>query len=190
MYTDDELFDILNERGERTGEQMRRGEVHRTGALHGSVHIWVVRSRIDGEEVLLQKRAADKDSYPNCYDAAATGHIDAGEEPLTAALREVSEEIGLTAKPSELIPLFRKRVSEDNIFHGKRFVNNEITWVYLFSGEASEGSLSFEAAEISELRWFPAEQLATDLEIGAEGFCVDKKELSEVLRCRRDMRGE
>ena len=64
MYSDEELFDIRDESGARTGEQMPRGEVHRTGALHGSVHIWVIRGRLRGFEVLVQKRAEDKDSYP------------------------------------------------------------------------------------------------------------------------------
>ena len=99
MYSDNELFDILNEKGEKTGQTMPRGEVHRTGALHGSVHIWVIRRRLEGSEVLLQKRAHDKDSYPDCYDAASTGHIDAGEDSLAAAVREVGEELGLKVSP-------------------------------------------------------------------------------------------
>ena len=188
MYTDNELFDILNEKGERTGETMPRSEAHRTGALHGSVHIWVLRRRLEGTEVLLQKRAEDKDSFPSCYDAAATGHIDSGEDTVSAAVRETREEIGISAKPAELIPLFRKRVSEDNIFHGKRFINNEITWVYLYAGEVSDGELIREEAEISELRWFDSKELSEALARKAEGFCVDPQELAQVLKCADDMK--
>jgi len=47
-----ELFDILNEKGEKTGIQKERDAVHRDGDYHGSVHIWIYRN----EKILLQKR--------------------------------------------------------------------------------------------------------------------------------------
>lgn len=188
MYSNDEVFDILNEKGEKTGEKMTRGKVHELGALHGSVHIWVLRERIGGTEVLLQKRAEDKDSYPSCYDAAATGHIDSGEDSLSAAVRETSEELGYPAKPAQLVPLFRKRVSEDNIFHGKRFINNEITWVYLFIGEPDPDKLHYEEAEISELRWFDSAELLKALRGGDPRFCTDADELEKVLKLAEDRR--
>lgn len=189
MYTDNELFDILNESGEKTGQTMPRGEVHKTGALHGSVHIWVIRRRLEGLEVLLQKRAADKDSFPGCWDAASTGHIDAGEDSLSAAAREVGEELGIDAAPSELIPLFVHRVREDNVFGGRRFINNEITRVYLLRKDIRDEELKPERAEISELKWFGAERLAELLEGGGEGFCVDGGELREVLACAESLLG-
>ena len=70
MYSDDELFDVLNDSGERTETTKRRGDIHRDGDWHASVHIWIARRRISGMEFLLQKRADDKDSFPGCWDAA------------------------------------------------------------------------------------------------------------------------
>lgn len=64
MYSDDELFDVLNDSGERTETTKRRGDIHRDGDWHASVHIWIARRRISGMEFLLQKRADDKDSFP------------------------------------------------------------------------------------------------------------------------------
>ena len=57
MYSDDELFDVLNDSGERTEITKRRGDIHRDGDWHASVHIWIARRRISGMEFLLQKRA-------------------------------------------------------------------------------------------------------------------------------------
>lgn len=189
MCADNELFDILNESGDKTGQTMERGEVHRTGALHGSVHIWVIRRRLEGLEVLLQKRAPDKDSYPDCWDAASTGHINAGEDSLSAAVREVGEELGIKAASSELIPLFSRRVKEDNVFNGRRFINNEITRVYLLRRDIRDEELKPEQEEISELKWFGAQQLRELPKSGAEGFCVDYGELSEVLSCAESLLG-
>ena len=66
-----ELFDILNEDGSKTGVVKERGVAHREGALHGTVHIWIVRENDkSGYDVLLQKRSDNKDSYPGCYDTS------------------------------------------------------------------------------------------------------------------------
>ena len=68
-----ELFDILNEDGSKTGVVKERGVAHREGALHGTVHIWIVRENDkSGYDVLLQKRSDNKDSYPGCYDKFGT----------------------------------------------------------------------------------------------------------------------
>ena len=75
-----ELFDILNEDGSKTGVVKERSVAHREGALHGTVHIWIVRENDkSGYDVLLQKRSDNKDSYPGCYDISSAGHISAGD---------------------------------------------------------------------------------------------------------------
>ena len=102
-------------------------------------------------------------------------------------MRELSEEIGVQALPSELIPLFRRRVSEDNVFHGKRFINNEITWVYLYRGGFALSELRFEKAEISALEEMPAQELRRRLREGGDGLCIDSDEFEEVMRCAEDM---
>ena len=48
----------------------------------------------NGDSVLLMKRAAHKRVFPNQYNGLG-GHIERGEDPAAAALREVHEESGL-----------------------------------------------------------------------------------------------
>lgn len=187
MYSDDELFDVLSESGERTETQKRRGDIHRDGDWHASVHIWIARRRLGGMEYLLQKRADNKDSFPGCYDAASTGHIDAGEDPITSAIRELREEIGVRARPSDLVLLFRKKVSEDNTFHGKRFLNNEIKWVFLFKGALPDTNIDFEQDEISDVCWQSSEDIKYALEHKDPRYCIDLSEFREVVRCADDI---
>ncbi len=188
MYSDNELFDILTADGEKTGLTKRRGDVHHDGDWHGSVHIWVVREVEGRTQALVQKRADTKDSYPGCYDAAATGHIDAGEDALTAAIREIGEEIGMRSQPSDLILLDRISVSEDNFFNGKRFINNEICWVYLYNGEVFPDDISFEEAEISAVEWQDTAEIIKALERGDTQYCLSGEELEAVLRCLNDIK--
>lgn len=133
------------------------------------------------------KRAEDKDSFPGCWDAATTGHIDAGEDPISAAIRELGEEIGVKARPSELVLLCRRKVSEDNVFHGKRFLNNEIKWVFLFKGNLSETTFRYEKEEISGVDWHSATDIKYALEHNDPRYCIDLREFREVVRCADDI---
>lgn len=63
--------------------------------------------RTDGKwQMLLQKRASGKDSFPGCYDTSSAGHIHAGDEPLDSALRELEEELGIKAEEVESVRWF------------------------------------------------------------------------------------
>lgn len=57
---------------------------------------------IDGTHVLLIERA--KDPYKGML-AFPGGRVDPGEDLLTAAVRELDEEVGLTVVPTDLLPL-------------------------------------------------------------------------------------
>ena len=81
---------------------MERSHAHAEGICHRTAHVWVVRM-VDGKyQVLLQKRAEDKESFPGCFDTSSAGHIQAGDEPLESAMRELQEELGIHASPEQL----------------------------------------------------------------------------------------
>ena len=64
-----EMLDIRTPDGKATGVIKNRSEVHRDGDLHGTSHIWLIRKKDNNKfDILLQKRAATKDSYAGCYD--------------------------------------------------------------------------------------------------------------------------
>jgi 8-oxo-dGTP diphosphatase len=53
-----------------------------------------------GDQVLLLKRA--KTGYYDGYYSLPAGHFDGGETAKDVAVREVSEEVGLTIRPEDL----------------------------------------------------------------------------------------
>lgn len=94
MDDPNELFDLVD-LDDRVIGQVRRGEAHRNPALiHRSVQVLVFSH--DGR-VLLQKRSAAKDLFPNYWCASASGHVASGEDYLTTARRELAEELGVVA---------------------------------------------------------------------------------------------
>ena len=90
----DELWDVRDENGIPTGRLHRRGDPMPEGEYHLTVHVWIQRA--DGR-FLLTQRSPNK-GYPLMWEVSA-GSAVAGDDSLTAALREVREESGLILKP-------------------------------------------------------------------------------------------
>lgn len=106
------MLDILDESGRPTGEVATKGEIHRLGLWHRCFHCWICGSDAEGAYLLLQRRAATKDTWPCYLDITAAGHLAAGEETLEG-LREVEEELGLMVHPERLVPLGTLKVEQD-----------------------------------------------------------------------------
>ena len=111
------------------------------GSLEGGACVWLVRKAADGQvQILFQKRALSI-ANGGFYDASAGGHIDEGEDPLTAALRETREEIGLTLAPEEL--RFVTAHATD-----KKFIT-----VYLSDRTGRNDMLTLDPAEVELTEW-------------------------------------
>ena len=106
-----EYVDIVNDDGMPTGEIVSRDIAHRDGIQHRTAHVWIVRRKASGYDILLQKRSQNKDSFPGLYDTSSAGHNPAGDEPLESAIRELKEELGIDATPEQL--------SYAGMFHGQ-----------------------------------------------------------------------
>ena len=66
-----ELLDIVDEKGNPTGETVPREVAHREGIRHRTAHVWIFRRRGGVVQILLQKRSDNKDSDPGCYDISS-----------------------------------------------------------------------------------------------------------------------
>src|SRR3990167_2823410 len=55
-------------------------------------------------KILLQQRGHDFVTYPD-YLCEFGGHIEEGEEPLQAVIRELKEELGASAQENEIVSL-------------------------------------------------------------------------------------
>jgi isopentenyldiphosphate isomerase len=109
----DELLDVLDELGRPTGEVAWKSEAHRRGLPHRCFHCWVAGEDAEGPYLLVQRRAAAKDTWPGHLDVTAAGHLQSGEEPLAGGLRELEEELGLRVGPERLVPLGTRRIEQE-----------------------------------------------------------------------------
>ncbi len=176
-----EILDICNEEGLPTGETVGRETAHRDGILHRTAHVWIVKNTEAGYAILLQKRSLEKDSFPGLFDTSSAGHIPAGEEPLPSALRELREELGIGAEPSDLTYAGMFRTKYDTKFHGKPFRDNEVTSVYVYEKPVDAALLTLQPGEVDAVRWFLLEDVWREIQTDRSRFCVPAKGL-DVLR--------
>ena len=92
MNFDDEIYDVVD-MNDLVIAQATRKEIHEKGLVHRSVHTFVFD--LEGD-LFLQKRSLNKDENPGFWDTSSAGHVDSGEGYLTAANRELTEELGIS----------------------------------------------------------------------------------------------
>ncbi len=113
------------------------------------------------EEILIQKRAKDKDTYPDLWDISVAGHMETGETPEKAAIREINEEIGLTIKKEDLEyigTLLSEKQPKSNLF------DNEFNHIYLSEFKTSIKTLKIQEEEVSDIKLLPIQYLKKDLQ--------------------------
>uniref|UniRef100_A0A2P2KWN4 Uncharacterized protein MANES_11G069700 n=1 Tax=Rhizophora mucronata TaxID=61149 RepID=A0A2P2KWN4_RHIMU len=122
-----EYLDVLSKDGQKIGVSKPRAHVHRDGDYHRAVHVWIFAEST--KQLLLQRRADCKDSWPGLWDISSAGHISAGDSSLVTARRELQEELGI-ALPKDAFELIFIFLQECVINDGK-YINNEYNDVYL-----------------------------------------------------------
>lgn len=152
------LIDALDEEGNPTGAKMTKQEIHLGGVWHRAALVWIYNSK---GEILLQLRAKDKDSFPGLLDISAAGHVDSGETPETAAIREIEEEIGLKVQSENILLIDKRTVSVPIPEIG--WQNNEIDYVYLYKFKDDIDVLSMLDGEVEELVWIDADDLLREI---------------------------
>lgn len=143
-----EYFDVLDSEGNKLGIKKSRSEVHRDGDWHKAVNVWIINSEC---QVLLQKRATAKESYPNYWDLSCAGHVDAGEEPIQTATRELKEELGVEANPQDLKHLCS--VHEEHFLNNGSYIDREIREIYLLLLDRPTEDFQLQTAEVSLVKW-------------------------------------
>lgn len=138
-----EYWDLYDGAGQKTGEKHLRGTEVPEGRFHKVVHIWIQNSR---GELLMQKRSDTVDNCPGEW-ATTGGSVQAGEEPLTTAVRELAEELGMNVSAEELqYCLMVRRPSA-------------YCYVYVLRKDVSVDSLTLQESEVAAAEWMSLEKI-------------------------------
>ena len=176
-----EYFDELNENGEKTGRRVERGFAHENGILHATSQIYIYRYHKGRLEILLQKRSPDKDSYPGKLDISCAGHVPSGMDYDSNALKELSEELGITADISILKRIGVFRTSKKAEFYGKKFHDEQLSAVYISELYLDASEIKFQKEEISAVLWMSADEIVRRLDLNDDAFCLNPERFKAAL---------
>lgn len=148
-----ELWDLYNEKKEPLNELHERGKPVPDGKYHIVVDILSVNCI---GKILLTQRHPDK-SHGGLWEFTG-GSAVAGEKPLEAAVRELKEETGLSAKPCELE------------YCGEIVRRGAIHIFYLYRGDFDAGDIALQENETVDFRIYTPKEVD---KMHAEGKLID-----------------
>ncbi|MDE6150349.1 MAG: NUDIX domain-containing protein [Ruminococcus sp.] len=139
-----ELWDLFDRNRKPLGKTHVRGEKMKDGEYHVVVNAVAVNQ---DNKILITKRHPDK-TYGGLWETTGGSAI-SGETSINAAVRELFEETGLKAKPSELAycgTLVREK-------------SNSIHDFYLYKGSFSENDIVLQEGETVDFKLSTPEKL-------------------------------
>ncbi len=175
-----ERLDVVTADGVPTGQVVDREQAHAQGIWHRTAHVWIVRKYWGAWQALLQMRSKTKEAYPGCYDCSSAGHVPAGADYLTSALRELQEELGYAASPEQLLLCGYRRVEFRGEFGGKPFYDREFSPVYLLLLNREAEQFTLQPGEVDGVRWFDWQELRRGVAARTIPHCIYEDELDLV----------
>ncbi|MEK7155624.1 MAG: NUDIX domain-containing protein [Patescibacteria group bacterium] len=148
-----EKLNVVDENNNIIDEETREN-IHKKGLLHREIHIWIYNKNID---ILFQRRAPDKDTFPDLLDAFVGGHVDLGESYDEAAIKKLEEETGIIAKKEDLTFLRETRTKHyDSITNT---TNNVIRAIYAYKFNGNINELKIEDGKATSLEFWSLDKL-------------------------------
>ena len=143
-----ELWDIVDEHGNRTGKTMVKGTPMKKGEYHLSVSVWIQN---DAGDYLVSQRVPTKIA-PNMWETTGGAAI-SGEDSLSAALRETKEELGVTLYPEN------GRVLKSYTYPHRSGDGAAYIEVWLFRQNIDIETVVLQKEETCDVKWASKEQI-------------------------------
>lgn len=173
----EELLDVLDENGIKTGEVLPRSEVHKRGLWHRIIVVAIINEK---NEILIQQRSHNKDKNPDMWDISVTGHLAAGQDSLTAATREISEEVSVSLGYSVDVKDFRFMFSyrKQEKVNENHFDRQYYDFFILRQFGLNESNIRFQSSEVQAIKFVTISELNRMRE---ENLLVNRDECYNAL---------
>ena len=169
-----ELFDVLNEKGEFTNRVESREACHKKGLWHKAVAAFIISN--DNKKVLLQQRSAKKKLWPNLWDITAGGHVLTCEFGYQTVIRETREEIGIDIDKNDLE--FIGGTISENI--SGEIINRHFNEFYIVHKDVDIKDVILDEEEVQNIKWFYKEDVMNRIKNNYEDL-ADKSGCWEYL---------
>ena len=140
-----EILDVFDEFNNSLNYSKSREDVHNEKLWHRHVSCWIMNYNGD---ILLQKRSLTKKKNPGLWSKTG-GHVEAGEDVISAIKREVFEEIGLNIENYEFINLFKNDKEKEKYF----------AYGYIVFTNLEENEFILQKEEVDSVKYFTIEEI-------------------------------
>jgi len=169
-----ELIEIVDKDGNSTGRIVDKEIAHDLNLLHKEIRVFIFNSN---NEILIQKRKANKRYNPNKWAPSCSGHVIAYEDTLTAAIRELKEELGVIANKKSIIYCDKILEESESI---------RITFCYYMFLDKDIHHFTIQEEEVSEVKWLDFDIYRKLVENGDESVTLknsmDNLKMLETLK--------
>ncbi len=143
----EEMLDVLNRIGYKTGKTVSRAEAHEKGLYHKVA----CGTLIDPQGyIILNKRGKENDIFPGRWIPIIGGHVLAGEDSLEAIMRESYEELGVSLKKEDIYQTgVSEMIDSSSISKGN---NKEIIDFMIMNCETPLEEMKLDNKEISAVK--------------------------------------
>lgn len=159
----EEMLDVLDENGIKTGEILTRKEVHKRGLWHRIIVVAIVNEK---NQVLLQQRSFAKDKNAGMWDISVTGHISTGQDSLSAASREINEEVSVDLGYKVDIKDFRYMFSyrKQEVVNENHIDRQFYDFFILRKNGLKEKNIKVQESEVEQIKFVSASELNAMIE--------------------------
>ena len=164
-----ELLEYFDENNEKILGIEEREFIHDNNLWHREVAVWVVNEK---NELLLERRSPNKKQGANKLSIVA-GHVDAKEEEVLAAKRELSEEVGLDVSIDELKFI--------GIYKNDKENNKCFSYTYLVKTDKKIDEFILQEEEVSEVKYITIEKLEERIRLLDEEISFVRKACVKLI---------
>ena len=171
----EELIDVLDSNGNKTGERKTKSEIKKVGDFHRAISVCIIN---DGKEILMQKRSKNKKSYPNLWSIFVKGHVMAGESSTEACKREIFEELGVSINESELKYLYTIR---EELIISEDYIERIFFDTFLLNKNINIKEVQIQEDEVAEVKFMFYKDVQ-ELVLNSNGMVPNKSDYEKIFQ--------
>lgn len=161
----EEMIDVLDENGVKTGQILSRNQIHKEGLWHRAIAVAIINEK---NQILMQQRSYQKEKNAGMWDISVAGHIGTGQDSLSVASREINEEVSINLGYNVDIKDFRYMFSyrKEQIINENYIERQFYDFFILRKNDLQIENIKIQKSEVEQIKFVDISELNNMIEQG------------------------